>query len=98
MRPMSVPMASHDKKNYFNYLDLRNAIVPLAMQLVSDDTDAGASGVTLTESYVALHFVYFYLRNAVVPLMIPPTSHDTDAGANGISWPKKSCCTSFQYS
>ena len=48
------------------------------------------------ESHVVPPFDSCDLRNTMVPLMTMLVSCNTNTGANGISWPKKSCCTSFQ--
>ena len=51
---VAIPAAniSHDWKSHaaphFNYLDQRNAVVPLMMPLASDGADAGASGIDMT--------------------------------------------------
>ena len=48
MMPVPVPLASHDKKimlnTHFDYLDIRNAMVPLATLSMSHD--ASANGVS----------------------------------------------------
>ena len=45
-----VPVVSHDEKGHFaihfNYLELRNAVMPLTMLFVLYDADASAGGVT----------------------------------------------------
>ena len=50
MMPKLVPMGTHDQKchaaPHLNHLDLRNTLVPLMMQLASQDSDTGANLVT----------------------------------------------------
>ena len=100
--PMPVLVVSHHPKSeiapHFEYLGLRNVMVPLMVQSASCDTDSGANGVTWAKKHVAPHFDCLDLENAVVSVMMPSASCDADTDNNGITWPRKSWYTSFQLS
>ena len=90
-------MAKSPFASRLDYIDLRNAILPLAALLAYDQT-----------SHTALNIDHLGLRNAMMPLMIPSTSHvadtsvwnymtptpmpmtscDSNADVNGITWKK----------
>ena len=67
-----MPVASHDQKShvtcYFNYLDLRNAVVPLMILFISCDTEANTNGITWPNCHVAALFYCIDVMNSVVPL------------------------------
>ena len=87
-----VLMALHDQKSHvaphFNYLNLRNRMVPLIMPSASCDAHASANGITWPKSLVALQFHHLGLRNAMVWLMMLFAPHDADVSTNGIIGPK----------
>ena len=89
-----MPMVSHNQTchiaSQYDYLDLRNAVVPLMTPLVPYDSSAGDIGVT----WLQKHWTPFQPS-------WPKEYHDTtdawtscNAGAKGITWPKMSCCIS----
>ena len=84
----SVLTASHDPKSHvsphLDWLDLRNAVVPLMMLLAAHDTNASLNGITWPECHVAPHFNCFGLRNTVAILTMTVVSCDAKTCANGM--------------
>ena len=109
---MPVLMASHDQEGHvslhFNHPDLRNAIVPLMMPLLSSDADTNANGMIwhqywgqwyhVMKRHVVPYFNHFDVWNWVLLFMMPSALCVADANTKGVIWPKKSCCASFQWS
>ena len=105
--------APHDQETHvaphFNFLELRNVMVPLVMLLVSCDTDL--NGITWHQhqwhhtmpmpvsqdkkSHVTSNFDCLDLRNVTVTLRMLTASCDANTNANGMTWPERSCDTSF---
>ena len=80
---------------HFNYLDVRNAVVPLTMPLASWDIDDSANSITLPKKSCCTSFYHLHLISGVVPFIVPLGSYDENTGTNGITWAEKSYCISF---
>ena len=52
----------------------------------------------ITKKSCLPHFYCLVLINTIFPLTIQSASHDTNTSIKFITWPKMSCCTSFQLS
>ena len=95
--PMPLQMVSSDQKSniapHFDYLDLRNAMMPLMMLAASHDADTNVNGIIkhhsqwhqMTKSHIAPHCSYHNPRNVVVALIMLLVSCDTVAGASSIN-------------
>ena len=84
---MSTPIVSHAQNvmlNFFNCLDLSNAVVPLMMPLGSFDANGSVSCFTWQQKHIGPYFEHLYLRIAIVLLMTLSESHDGATIANGI--------------
>ena len=69
-------MVLHDQENYFNYLDPRNAMVPLTMLL--ELCDVGDMVSQDQNRHVAYNFNCLYIRNIMMPITMLFASCDTD--------------------
>ena len=78
----------------FDCLDIRKAMEPFMIPLVSCDASAGTNGVTCPNSHVAPHFDHLDARNAMVPLVILCS---TNASSCVITWPKSHLEPHFEY-
>ena len=105
-----MPLASHDTNArasdviwhkshlacHFNYLDLRNGMVPLTMLSAPHDAVTNTNGITwhkywwlhMTKKLCCTPFGSLNIRNEVGPLMMLLASCNTDACVNDIKWPK----------
>ena len=88
-------MTLHDQKSYvashFNYLDWRNALVPLMMPLALHDADA--SGITWPKSHVTSSFDHLDLTNRMMQLMSLLASCDTDTSIMALhDWKSSTHC------
>ena len=77
-------MVSHNTKSHviphIDQLDIRNAMVPLMILMMSCYAGAGTNGITWPKSHFAPHFNCLDLRNSVVLLGMLLVSHDTNSG------------------
>ena len=81
-------MASHDQKSHvacnFDYLDLRNAMMPLVTQSASLYADASANGSCDQKCHVAPHFNCLDIGNVIITLTMQSASCDANSGASGV--------------
>ena len=82
--PMLVPFVSHDPQSHialhFNHLDLRNAVMSLALC----NADVNTNGVTGPKSHGIPHFSCLDVRNVMMALITPSVPCDPDTNANDV--------------
>ena len=95
---MPVPMVSHDHvAPHFDFLNLRNAMVPLMIPPTSCGTNASASGIAWPKHSCCTYFNHLDLRNAMMPLTMPSASHAAYVNGNDSTWPKSHASLNFQH-
>ena len=72
-----------DVLSQFDFLDLRNPMVPVMTPLAPCDTNASSSDITWTQK-VILHLISIILM--IVQFMVPSSLCDANTGVNGVTW------------
>ena len=82
---------------FFDHLYVMDAMVPFMMLLASFDGDTNIMWCWCQHQWchmtknVNLHLIW--CKGSIECLLV---THEADVDTNGMTWPKKSCCTSFQ--